>query len=757
MKLIMKNRKHFSGQILATFFSLALAGCSVSEPTEPITQTQPAQAQELSFPVTIQVSEELADKIEKGQAQEFLQENGILELRRVFPHAGVFEPRVRREGMHRFFYVTWDPDRTVTKAAASLENVPGILHVTPQFPIQPRATFNDPYFSSQWNFVNARYPEADINVQKVWEEFTVGKSNVIVSVVDEGVNLNHEDLEGCVIPCYADGTGSFNFNNNTPTVVPTQGHGTHVAGVIAAISNNGKGVAGLAGGDAAKGIAGVKVISCQIMDLYGNRPDYYAAMTHGADHGAVIMQCSWGFSPDLNHDGFISDEEEQMYRSYTIDNLPEYKAAIDYFIKYAGCDNDGNQLPDSPMKGGVVFFAAGNDNYDYDPLVSYEKVIAVGAYGATGSKASYSNWGDWIDIAAPGGDGKQGIYSTMLGNSISGPDQMGTSMACPHVSGVAALLVSYFGGPGFTAEECRNRILKGAKAGFSTGGHYIGKKLDAYGAFTVNPNAIIKAPEMRWEGDLPEVFTHDQKESLAFEVSDPAGERVWLSLVKEIPGVSLTGENVLVIDASQMEAGQYTVSVQARNEDHSSVVGFTHEFRVIKNQIPTYSKQKPEGVLVEGSSLTLSPAEWFQDADMDALTFKASVGHEELADVTVTEDGELVIEAKNQGITTLTVQASDGQAQRTVEMPLIIKDAATPAFLYPATATTYISVAIDAPQNQNVKMAFYSASGAKVLEDTCHADVFHPISYSVRTLAPGLYTLQLTYSGKTLSLNFSKK
>ena len=195
MKLIMKNRKHFSGQILATFFSLALAGCSVSEPTEPINQTQPAQAQELSFPVTIQVSEELADKIEKGQAQEFLQENGILELRRVFPHAGVFEPRVRREGMHRFFYVTWDPDRTVTKAAASLENVPGILHVTPQFPIQPRATFNDPYFSSQWNFVNARYPEADINVQKVWEEFTVGKSNVIVSVVDEGVNLNHEDEE----------------------------------------------------------------------------------------------------------------------------------------------------------------------------------------------------------------------------------------------------------------------------------------------------------------------------------------------------------------------------------------------------------------------------------------------------------------------------------------------------------------------------------------------------------------------------------
>ena len=751
----MKNRFAFPGLFPALFLGLVLAGCSVAEPTESHEAAQPVRVQELNLPVTIQVSEELACELEQGLAQDFLRDNGILEVRRVFPHAGVYEERLRREGMHRFFYVTWDPDRKETKAAAALESVPGILHVTPQFSVQLRA-FNDPYFSSQWHFVNTRYTQADINVQKVWDEFTVGNSQVIVSVVDEGVDMDHEDLAANLIPCYPDGSGSYNFNNDTPTVVPTQGHGTHVAGTIAAISNNGKGVAGLAGGDAAAGIPGVKIMSCQISDMYGNQPDYYAAMTHGADHGAVILQCSWGFSPDLNHDGYKTDEEDALYRSYTIDDLPEFKAAIDYFIKYAGCDNDGNQLPDSPMKGGVVVFAAGNDNYDYDPLVSYDAVIAVGAYGASGSKASYSNWGDWVDIAAPGGDGKQGVYSTRLNNTYGGPDQMGTSMACPHVSGVAALLVSYFGGPGFTAEECRERILRGAVGNFSTGSHYIGKKLDAYGAFTVDLNAPLQAPKLSISEDLPAAFTHSQVEKRSFTVQDPAGQRVWVELEKEIPGVSLSEENELTIDASQMEAGTYNLSVTAVNEDHM-LTRFTHAFRVLSNQFPMGTDQVPDGILVEGSSLTLSVAGWFTDGDQDPLSYSVSVTPAELADATVSEDGQLTIQAKAQGVGKIAVEASDGEDNRTVVLPLVLKETNTSAFLYPATATSTISVVIDAQQAQAVQWAIYSATGAKVLEGSCTASVFQPVTCSVTSLAPGLYTLKLAYAGKTKTLTFSKK
>ena len=417
-----------------------LSGCARNEPVSPdpeeVPETVEAKSPYVQGVVTVQFDEETALLVEEALAEEgtvatrapqlggVLEGMGVKSLRRVFPYAGAFEERTRREGMHRFYYVEFDEEVPATRAAGDLSALPGVEHVSPQLPVRTRA-FNDPYFGSQWHFVNGRYQGVDINVQKVWDEFTTGRSDVIVSVVDEGVYMQHEDLAGNLIPCLEDGTGSYNFNNDTPTVVPTQGHGTHVAGVISAVSNNGLGVAGIAGGDAAAGIPGAKVMSCQIFDLYGNPPDIYQAIKHGADHGAVILQCSWGFSPDMDGDGFTSDEEIALYRSFTIDDLPEYKAAIDYFIKYAGCDNDGNQLPDSPMKGGIAVFAAGNDNFDYDPLVSYEPIIAVGAFGATGNKASYSNWGDWLDIAAPGGDGKQGIYSTLLSNSYGVPACVG--------------------------------------------------------------------------------------------------------------------------------------------------------------------------------------------------------------------------------------------------------------------------------------------------------------------------------------------
>ena len=299
-----------------------LSGCHDSLPPVP---EKPSQEETNLSPfipgiVTVQFDEETTALIEQSlrggdaiatrapQLGGALEGMGIKSIRRVFPDAGEFEPRTRREGLHRFYYIEFDKEVPATRAAGDLAGIPGIVTVSPQIPVRPRG-FNDPYFSSQWHFVNGRYTGADINVQKVWDEFTVGKNTVIVSVVDEGVYMQHEDLNANLIPCLEDGSGSFNFNNNTPTVVPTQGHGTHVAGVISAISNNGIGVAGIAGGDAAAGIPGVKVMSCQIFDLFGNQPDLFQAIKHGADHGAVILQCSWGFSPDMDGDGFTTEEE----------------------------------------------------------------------------------------------------------------------------------------------------------------------------------------------------------------------------------------------------------------------------------------------------------------------------------------------------------------------------------------------------------------------------------------------------------------
>ena len=158
---------------------------------------------------------------------------------------------------------------------------------------------------------------------------------------------------------------------------------------------------------------------------------------------------------------------------------------MDYFIKYAGCDNLGEQLASSPMKGGIVIFAAGNNGLENGAPANYDKVIAVGAITSDGARASYSNYGDFVDLCAPGSV----IYSSIGGSRYS--NMNGTSMACPHVSGVAALLVSQFGGKGFTAGMLKEKLLQGADYE-AVAGKQIGSLVDAYGAFMYGSTAAIK-------------------------------------------------------------------------------------------------------------------------------------------------------------------------------------------------------------------------------------------------------------------------
>ena len=247
-----------------------------------------------------------------------------------------------------------------------------------------------------------------------------------------------------------------------------------MAGTIAAVGNNGKGVVGVAGGDKAKGQKGVTLISSQIFtdeESVGGAQ----AIKWGADHGAVISQNSWGYVFDRDGNGKVEGEEYTLAMNTRISASD--KAGVDYFIKYAGCDNNGNQLPNSPMKGGVVFFAAGNDAIPNGAPAEYENVIAVGSVSSDGRKSSFSNYGDWVDICAPG----SAILSTYPGNQYETIG--GTSMACPHVSGVAALIVSYFGGAGFTNEMLKEKILESSNKSIIPQYNQIGGLVDAYGAF----------------------------------------------------------------------------------------------------------------------------------------------------------------------------------------------------------------------------------------------------------------------------------
>ncbi|MBR4774806.1 MAG: S8 family serine peptidase [Bacteroidales bacterium] len=464
----------------------ALASCTkretAQEPETPVALTE-AEAEAAAFVpgvARIKLSAD-CDGRETAALKQALAGFPVKSVRRLFPDAGEFEERTRREGLHLWYVVEYDESIPATKAAAHFDGLKGVeIYEQPrQIKINDNV-FNDPKLSSQWGLINSSKPGADINVEPVWKNYTVGSNKVIVGVVDGGVDLTHEDLVDNCLPGGVN--GSKNFTNGSYVIDPNN-HGTHVAGIIAAVNNNGKGVCGIAGGDAQKGIEGVKIMSCQIFGTGDG--DSAAAIKWAADHGAVVVNNSWGYVMDVDNNGTISPEELERAKGITIE--PSDKAAIDYFNKYAGCDNDGNQLPDSPMKGGVVFFAAGNDNIEYGWPANYEGVIAVGSMTSSGYKSSFSNHGDWVDICAPGSS----ITSTVTGGYGS---MSGTSMACPHATGVAALVVSYCGGPGFTADMLKEKLIQGANYSLISESAQIGPMVDVLGAITYgssNPPSAV--------------------------------------------------------------------------------------------------------------------------------------------------------------------------------------------------------------------------------------------------------------------------
>lgn len=415
-----------------------------------------------------------------AELEKYLHNLGAVKMKRVFPDAGKFENRSRESGLHLWYDIEFDKSHPITRASSDAKKIPGIdivekIYQPELLPYKVVASdkdgetntsfpFNDPELSKQWHYQNfgtfsQSVQGADINLFNAWKIET-GKPNVIVAVVDGGVDFNHEDLKDNMHVNLAelngkpgvddDGNGydddiyGYNFFDDSPQIMPHM-HGTHVAGTVAARNNNNKGVCGVAGGDGTKD-SGVRIMSCQIFphDSRLGSGDAASAIKYAADNGAVICQNSWGYP-------YPGMEEIPV----------SIREAIDYFIKYAGCDKDGNQRPDSPMKGGVVIFAAGNDGQDFLAYpAAYPRVISVSAMAPDFKAAWYTNRGSWVSIMAPGGDQfyKDGmVYSTTPGNTYG--YEQGTSMACPHVSGIAALVVSHYGKQGFTNEDLKRRLL----------------------------------------------------------------------------------------------------------------------------------------------------------------------------------------------------------------------------------------------------------------------------------------------------------
>ena len=495
--------------------SLLILSCSgdIGQTAGPPLDTTVAQRQDSQFSsANVYVDEETAALLDaslregsvvtkSASLNDFLDELGVASAERLFPDTGRFEQRRREAGLHRWYRIRYSASIPETKAADAVSRFEGISVFEAERPIKmhEELPFDDPFLGRQWQYYNSgeRYSRwrkgADINVLPVWKDYTTGDPDVIVAVVDGGIDVVHQDLAGVVSR-----DGSWNFCDNSRSIT-AEGHGTHVAGIIGAVNNNGIGVSGIAGGDAKAGIKGVTLLSCQIFSSSGKRGEGAEAIVWAADHGAVIVNNSWGYdfmNDDGSYDTMAARESHEFFEQ---PNEGPYrhslKDAVDYFNKYAGLDENGNQ--EGPMAGGVVFFSAGNESIEYGAPACYPEALAVGAFGPTGQKAYYSNSGtwsdDWVDIAAPGGDyNNQGpILSTLPDDSYG--EMQGTSMACPHVSGVASLIVSAVGGPGFTRQMLIDRLLGAPNPDIDLTNARIGIPIDAMGAVSFGAEPEIPA------------------------------------------------------------------------------------------------------------------------------------------------------------------------------------------------------------------------------------------------------------------------
>lgn len=497
--------------------------------------TQSAESNFVEGVVRVKLQREIADRMiaaklplsVKGTNKKYVQ-TGVtpldrvnqkvkaVSMTRVFPYAGKDEAKHKAAGLDLWYDVHYEASGMKLAQARNLFRSAEGVSYAQRIPlykpiggerfleISPAAVakaakaastmpFNDPLLNDQWHYNNDGHIAgtkvgADANVFKAWETGVTGSKDVVVAIIDGGFQVDHPDLKDNVWintaelngkpgvdddgDGYVDDIYGYNFVIKSSDI-NAHSHGTHVAGTVGATNNNGIGVCGVAGGSDGKG--GVKMMVCQVFDSRASSSavaDFGASIVYAADRGASIAQCSWGAG--------VADEEDKSVTE-----------AVDYFTKNGGGDK---------MNGGLCIFAAGNNGEEgnYYPGC-LDKVVAVGSMAPDGSVAYYSNRGKWVDVTAPGGledNGQQyGVLST-LPNSTYGYNE-GTSMACPHVSGIAALILSKYGNKQFSNETLRTLLTTSVNDLYTQNPEYKGLMgsgyIDAYKALQGKEGSVPEA------------------------------------------------------------------------------------------------------------------------------------------------------------------------------------------------------------------------------------------------------------------------
>ena len=744
---------------------------------------------------------------------------GATEVRRVFHEGGRFAERRRKFGLHLWYDVKFDDTLPVSRAQAELGSLSAVAHVQPVYtirmfdagntlpeeavyvPAQRRAEragagpFDDPGLPKQWHYNNdgsgTKWVEgSDINLFEAWE-VTAGDPSVIVAVTDHGVEYDHPDLAGnmWVNEAELNGTPGVDDDNNgyvddiygwnvildSGTINPGT-HGTHVAGTVAAVNNNGIGVCGVAGGTGNGD--GARIMSLAIFDSTsanaGSYPDAYA---YAADNGAVISQNSWGYTSGVAMPQDVSD-------------------ALDYFIANAGVDENGNQT--GPMKGGLLVFAAGNEGTPSARMPAADpRTLCVTAMCSDYTRPNYANYSDDVDIFAPGGaDGNDRnysdadrVYSTDLDGGYS--YKWGTSMACPHVSGIAALVIAHYGvgHPGFTVEECREILLRS----YRSVSEYVEPKYDGkLGVGLADAGMIFLEDAGTAPGTVsgPAARAMGRELELAWTVpADGNGLPVAeFRLTYTGRGIGKTegkapdtsGEVVLRNYTAVAETATYIWTGQYNTEYRFEVSGidrFGHESEKVSFSHSTgdYENGKPRTQqdfapvefenVGEAYALSFDLSEYFTDpnfGDGDMLSYSLINRNEDIVDAAV-QEGRLVLLPVGKGTGRVTVTATDldGEGVQSVLTVTVLNgpEPAAPAEglrLSPNPAGDELGIAAGV-RDAEVEVTVYDAAARRVIAGTVALDSRGYGTLNVSALAPGTYTLVLEAPGLSENGSFVKR
>ncbi|MEK7573352.1 MAG: S8 family serine peptidase [Patescibacteria group bacterium] len=361
---------------------------------------------EIIPPTSQYIPQELLINYYEGKAPHELSESKRNDIEKRLKGFGVISQEkaydVEEGVLSRTYFLKFSDDVELKDLQKNLSFIKEIKVSQPNFVYELFLTPNDPSYSQLWGIQK-------INSSIAWDS-TTGSSSIIVAVLDTGADVSHPDLASAI-------TSPFNVGDNSSNVTDTVGHGTHVAGTIGAVGNNGTGVVGVNWN--------VKIMPIKIFTPKATNFNITTGIIKAVDIGARVINMSIG-TPKGFTDPCTANHD--------------FHNAIQYALS----------------KGVVVVVAAGNESRDAAVVspASCAGVITVGSTTSSDSKSSFSNYGSTVEIAAPGSN----ICSTVPGGYSC--SYSGTSMASPHVAGAAALLLS--ANPGLSPSEVADCLINTA-------------------------------------------------------------------------------------------------------------------------------------------------------------------------------------------------------------------------------------------------------------------------------------------------------